>query len=201
MTGPARVRAPRGRSPVTVAPYLAKGSTRDPPISEAGAAVTIVLRPAARDVELLLIERSQNPDDPASGQVALPGGQVSAEDRSLRDTALRELEEEVGLSKSDLRGLPRFVRTDLARKFGLEVAIFAAEHAPTGRTPTVRSPAEVASVFWLPRKEVNRTRTVAVATGSGKVEVSATVFEGHVLWGFTRRVVREFFGFSDGDRS
>lgn len=197
MTGSTRPRAPRPRRPASVASYLEKGSTLDPPISEAGAAVTIVLRPAARDVELLLIERAQNSEDPASGQVALPGGQVSAEDRSLRDTALRELEEEVGLSRTDLRGTPRFVRTDLARRFGLEVAIFAAEHSPTGRAPTVRSSAEVASVFWLPRAEANRTRTVAVPSGSGQVEVSASVFEGHVLWGFTRRVVRDFLGFPD----
>ena len=30
-------------------------------------------------------------------------------------------------------------------------------------------------------------------TAGGPVEVDATVFQGHVLWGFTRRVLREFF--------
>jgi hypothetical protein len=38
-------------------------------------------------------------------------------------------------------------------------------------------------------------------TSQGSIPVNATVFEGHVLWGFTRRVLREFFGYPGEDGS
>ncbi len=164
-----------------------------PPASIAGAAVTIVLRDDRNEVETLLIERATNPRDPASGHVAFPGGGVEASDRSLATTALRELEEEVGLGPDDLAGPPRFVGTLYAARFRLEVGVFAARLGSGARGPTARSPDEVAQVFWLPRSALASTREVPWETGLGPATVRATVFDGHVLWGFTRRVLRQFF--------
>ncbi len=170
-----------------------------PPVGLAGAAVTLVLREGLSGPEVLLIERAANPSDPASGQVSLPGGRVDDGDGSLATTALRELEEEVGLAPSDLTGSLRFVGTGHARRFGIRVAVFAAELAPEGRGPGVRSAHEVAHVFWLPLAELGRTRRVSADTLRGAAEVSATVYDGHVLWGFTRRVLREFMGLPSDD--
>jgi 8-oxo-dGTP pyrophosphatase MutT (NUDIX family) len=188
---------------VTTSPRGAGDSIRElldrypverPPTVSAGAAVTIVLRPGSVEPELLLIERTSDPDDPASGQVALPGGHTSERDGNLADTALRELEEEVGLTRADLAGEPRFVATLHARRFGLDVAVFAAELGPDPHVPSPRSVKEVAHVFWLPRSALDVTRRVERDTPAGPLPVSATVYEGHILWGFTRRVVRQFFG-------
>ncbi len=162
-------------------------------MSAAGAAVTIVLRDGRGDVETLLIERAANPRDPASGQVALPGGHVSDGDGSLESTAARELEEEVGLALDDLAGPLRFVETMHAPRFRLTVGVFAAELSDHGGPPTARSAGEVAHVFWLPRGALEATRRVPRETERGTVEVAATVHDGHVLWGFTRRVLRRFF--------
>ncbi len=164
-----------------------------PPSSIADAAVTIVLRDDRDEVETLLIERATNPRDPASGHVAFPGGGVEESDRSLATTALRELEEEVGLGPDDLAGPPRFVGPLYAARFRLEVGVFAARLGSGARTPAARSPAEVAQVFWLPRSALASTREVPRETGLGPANVRATVFDGHVLWGFTRRVLRQFF--------
>jgi 8-oxo-dGTP pyrophosphatase MutT (NUDIX family) len=164
-----------------------------PPVSEAGAAVTIVLRDGLREPEVLLIERTVNPDDPASGQVGLPGGHVDATDASLAATAVRELGEEVGLLASDLDGPLRFVRTELARRFGLRVGIFAAALDPLGRPPAVASPREVAHVFWLRAGALRETHRVSTETIRGRAEVPAAVVDGHVVWGFTRRILRDFF--------
>ncbi|EQD43581.1 NUDIX hydrolase [mine drainage metagenome] len=174
--------------------WLARFPAEDPPAASAEAAVTIVLRPEEEDVGTLLIERTVRARDPASGQVALPGGHVDPEDPSLAGTALRELEEEVGLGIADLAGPPRYVRTLLAQRFGLRVGVFAAALGPTPRRAFPGDPDEVAHVFWLPRRALEETRRVVYETSRGPLEVPATVFEGHVLWGFTRRVLREFFG-------
>jgi hypothetical protein len=36
-------------------------------------------------------------------------------------------------------------------------------------------------------------------TSRGLAEVRATVFEGHILWGFSRRVLCQFFGVANED--
>ena len=112
-------------APRSVDEWLARFPAERPPVSMAGAAVTLVLREGDGDVEVLLIERTERPTDPASGQVALPGGHVADGDGNLAVTAARELEEEVGLARSDLMGDLRFVGVEHAIRFGLQVAVFA----------------------------------------------------------------------------
>ena len=183
---------PRGPVP-SLSGFLGRHRTDSPPTSAAGAAVLIVAREGAADIEVLLIERTVRSDDPASGQIALPGGHVETIDADLRATALRELQEEVGLTEADLLPPVRYVGSAEARWFRTSVGIFAAALGPSAAHPTRESPREVASVFWLPRSVLSETRRVPRETSGGSVEVDATLYEGHVLWGFTRRVLREFF--------
>lgn len=190
----ARSGALAGSAPATLDGLLTRFPAAEPPTSLAGAAVSIVLREGAGGVETLLIERAINPRDAASGQVAFPGGRVAATDGSLLATALRELDEEVGLSAGDLVGPTHFVGTEYAARFGLRIGVFATRLALDARPPSARSPQEVAEVFWLPRSALLTTERVGRETGIGAAEVNATLYDGHVLWGFTRRVLRTFFG-------
>lgn len=153
----------------------------------------MVLREGEQEVEVLLIERTVDPDDPASGQVALPGGHVGEGDPSLIATALRELEEEVGLNETDLEGPLRYVGTQFAARFGIHVAVFAGRLAEAAGLPSPRSVEEVAHVFWLPRSALGVSRRVHRDTPFGFREFNASIVDGHVLWGFTRRVLRQFF--------
>ncbi|HYA70558.1 MAG TPA: CoA pyrophosphatase [Thermoplasmata archaeon] len=190
-----------GTAPERLSEILARHPILAPPVSTAGAAVVIVLREGEDEVETLLIERAERPSDPASGQVAFPGGHVSDRDGSLAATALRELEEEVGLNRADIGGELHFVDTILAIRFGLRVGVFAARLAPDAKAPTVRSEEEVAHVFWLPRSALATSRPIERETMRGSTEVPATVFEGHILWGFTRRVLCQFFGVPTQDQA
>ncbi len=189
-----RAPGPRAARSASARALLERYPVLRPPLSTAGAAVTIVLRDGGSDVEALLIERAERAGDPASGEVALPGGRVETGDGSLVSTALRELREEVGLGSTDLAGAPRFVGCETARRFDLRVAIFAAELAGSAGTPTVGSPREVAHVFWLPRERLTEASLSTRATDRGPLRVVASVHDGHVVWGFTRRVLRDFFG-------
>ena len=62
------------------------------------AAVMVVLRDNNGLAEILMIKRAQNPRDPWSGHLALPGGKPESADTNLRITAIRETHEEVGLN-------------------------------------------------------------------------------------------------------
>lgn len=163
-----------------------------PPASAADAAVLIILRAGQSDVEVLLIERSIRPRDRASGQVSLPGGHVEPQDASLRETALRECREEVGLGPADFRGPPRFVLTTDAPHFGLKVGVFATELGPSVGRFIDPSPREVARVFWLPIRSLAMTARVPREAPSGRREFDAVLYEGHVLWGLTLRVLQRF---------
>ncbi|MGI0071594.1 MAG: NUDIX hydrolase [Thermoplasmata archaeon] len=201
MTAPSSPPSPVGTAPLSLAELLGRYPVTAPPVGSAGAAVTILLRDGQSEVETLLIERTERPTDPASGQVAFPGGRAEESDGSLAVTALRELEEEVGTVAVDLAGPPRYVSTEHARRFGITVAVFAATLGPGGHAPSALSADEVAHVFWLPRSALGVARKVHRDSGRGEIEVPATVFEGHVLWGFTRRVLRSFFGLPLEDES
>jgi 8-oxo-dGTP pyrophosphatase MutT (NUDIX family) len=183
-----------GSAPEALSALLDRFPQTSPPVGSAGAAVTIVLRDGLQEVEALLIERTERPTDPASGQVAFPGGRVEESDGSLVVTALRELQEEVGIGQADLAGPPRYVGTENAARFGIKVSIFAARLGPAGHAPSALSAEEVAHVFWIPRSALGVTRPVHRETTHGLAEVPATVYEGHILWGFSRRVIRGFFG-------
>ena len=65
------------------------------------AAVAAILRESEGKLELLLIRRSSRASDPWSGQMALPGGRRDPSDPSLRQTAIRETLEEVGLDLAE----------------------------------------------------------------------------------------------------
>lgn len=140
------------------------------------------------------MERAVRFEDPASGQVSLPGGHVDGRDGTLRDTALRELAEEIGLDRADLAGSPRFLAIEPAPRFSLQVGVFAGRLGPHSGAPLTPSPKEVADVFWLPLASLGDATTVTRETRQGPAPVEAVVRDSHVVWGFTLRILRKYFG-------
>lgn len=67
-------------------------------VSLAPAGVLIPIMARAGGLSVLLTQRAADLKHHA-GQIAFPGGQMEAGDRDLRDTALRETEEEVGIAR------------------------------------------------------------------------------------------------------
>ncbi len=157
-----------------------------------------VLRDGPEGIESLLIQRSVREGDPASGQVGLPGGRKDPGDVTLLGTALREAAEEVGLAPGDLAAPPRSLGVFAASAFGLDVAVFVAELGPGSPHLRAADPEEVESIFWLPSARLRAPEPVVRTTRLGPLTVAAVRHEGHVVWGFTLRVLQELRGHLEG---
>jgi 8-oxo-dGTP pyrophosphatase MutT (NUDIX family) len=161
------------------------------PVGEPTAAA--VLLPFYRDdsgaLRLILIERT--PYGRHGGQIALPGGKREPADETMRDTAVRETCEELGLAPADLEVLHGLapLRT---RSTGFEVWPFIGR---LRRVPTRWRPgeAEVASVL-----DVRVTELIDPATaGEQDMEFADQVRHrvpvrrvgGHTVWGLTLRIL------------
>lgn len=157
------------------------------------AAVAVVLceHPfEGHDVEphLLLIQRAEHPRDPWSGHLAFPGGRHDAGDVDLLATAVRETEEEIGLSlnvETQLVGVLPPLHARGPQK-GLVVApyVFEVQH----RTEFTLDATEVAAAFWVPVSSLtggaNQTRVELVAQGA-KYYLPGYQIGPKVLWGMT----------------
>lgn len=161
------------------------------PVAAADAAVVILLRTGPRGAEVLAEERAVRAGDPWSGQVGLPGGHRSTEDRTLSDTVLRELREELGVGPDEVALAPGMFGIRPTRPVRLRVAVLVGRWTGTRALPASAS-GEVAGAFWLPLEALATTERVGRETAAGPREVDATVHDGHVVWGFTRGVLAEF---------
>ncbi len=126
-----------------------------------------------------------------AGEISFPGGRRDPEDSDLRETALREAEEEIGLARAEVsvRGeLPpvsTFVTGYLIHPFvGL---------IPPGRRWRA-SPGEVDAVLELPLGALRegRTRTRMERRGVS-FETDAYIVGDHLIWGATARILDDLY--------
>jgi 8-oxo-dGTP pyrophosphatase MutT (NUDIX family) len=84
-------------------PWSAGPSHDSPfPVKTRPAAVLICLQPPFEDLQVLFTQRASHLNHHA-GQISFPGGKYETTDDSLVQTALREAEEEIGLSSDKIR--------------------------------------------------------------------------------------------------
>jgi 8-oxo-dGTP pyrophosphatase MutT (NUDIX family) len=159
------------------------------------AAVALVLRPGV-DLELLLIKRAEHEADPWSGQMALPGGRRSAQDRDLSETALRETEEETGVVVTRggaLLGALDEVAPGSARLPPVLIAPFVA--TVPAATLTHPDPREVAAALWIPLPALRAPGAageILVELEGGRRAFPALHYGPHVIWGLTHRILTQF---------
>ena len=145
----------------------------------------------ANDTRLLFILRNTY-EGIHSNQVGFPGGQQEAGDNSLKETALRETEEEVGIERARVSVI-RPMSDLYIPPSNFEVRPFIALYEK--RQPFVRDPFEVASLIEVPFEEVMNdsrvsTRTIRTAL-EGELEVPVFELAGYVVWGATAMMVSE----------
>jgi len=134
-----------------------------------------------------------------SGQVAFPGGMREPQDDSLLSTALRETEEEIGLSRSDVQIIGSLSQVPSLHK--ILVTPFAGVVPEDSEfTPEVK---ELDSVFRVPVSfflEDRRHRTDAISFGDWQLHVPCYQWGEYQIWGLSAIVLVDFLnaGFDAG---
>ena len=153
------------------------------------AAVAAIFRSGSGGEEVLLIKRADRAGDPWSGDVALPGGRVEAEDSSFMETAAREALEEVGADLSAGARFLGYMRPFQARRKSILVVpcVFLA----TGPL-SIAGSSEVSSHMWVPVRDLmepkNRS-TYEPRLGGTATSFPAFSLSGYTVWGLTERIL------------
>ena len=159
------------------------------PVKSAG--VAVIFRKEKEGEQVLLIRRAERQGDPWSGQVAFPGGMVSAADRSFEDTAIRETFEEVGVDLS--KGRAVFLGYMHEFKARTREVVVVPSVFRLIADPELRPNDEVASCEWAPLKELAadeaRSTYIHNTVGGAKVPFPSLVHRGLVVWGLTERIL------------
>jgi 8-oxo-dGTP pyrophosphatase MutT (NUDIX family) len=122
-----------------------------------------------------------------AGEISFPGGRRDPEDETLMDTALREAEEEIGLTRSEVTVVGALERTST---FVTNYAIHPFVGLLKGSHPWRASELEVDAVLEPTLRDVRagRTRTLIERRGIS-FETDAYVFDEQLVWGATARIL------------
>ena len=128
------------------------------------------------------------------GEISLPGGAREAEDESLLATALRETEEEIGVSPSHVEVFGRLDEVaTISSKY--RIAPFVGAITRPGRYPFRCDEREVQELLEVPLAQLCREReaswSVSERDGEAVPERSFRYGE-HLIWGVTARAVGQY---------
>lgn len=158
------------------------------------AAVALLVRPALRDLELLLIHRAECADDPWSGHMALPGGRMQPGDADEAATAARETREEIGVDLHRAGLLLGGLDDVYPRLSPLSIVVSPYVYA-VPEVPRLRLNHEVQNTFWIGVEQLShpdaRTEYVPEWTTDTLRFPGFTVGE-QVVWGLTHRILTQF---------
>jgi len=158
------------------------------------AAVAIVRAQAPED-SILFIRRAERVGDPWSGHWSFPGGRRDAVDRTLLETALRELAEECGIvlaeSNLDSELPPRPVGRRVGMSMMVAPFVFRVEH----ELPTTLDHREAVEALWTPVRTLRDGERHTLQSVPGmppEMQFPAMDLNGVPLWGFTYQLVTDW---------
>lgn len=160
------------------------------PVSEeqdADAAVALVLKTVNQDFKVLFVKRVENPTDPWSGQMALPGGKRDSKDKDLKQTVVRETSEETNINllhRCRFLGVLETLRSTQRPDMKILPFVILLEHEPS-----IKLNEELEGFVWISLEELVRHKgTVKFSFG----ESPAYIVRNSVIWGLTYRILERF---------
>jgi 8-oxo-dGTP pyrophosphatase MutT (NUDIX family) len=124
------------------------------------------------------------------GEISFPGGRFAKSDESLLATALRETQEEIGISvrPEQIAGSLKVVRTLTSNHF---IVPFVTVQASLPEHKI--SPSEVDSLLDAPLIDTLRTISPDFEHYHLAAGAHTFTFEGNVIWGATARIMKQLY--------
>jgi 8-oxo-dGTP pyrophosphatase MutT (NUDIX family) len=154
------------------------------------AAVMLPLVPRSEGVQVLLTQRTAHLADHA-GQISFPGGRVEPHDGTREETALRETEEEIGLSRSHVTVLGRLAEYEIPSGFRITPVVGWIEPPFELKLDAF----EVAAVFEAPLEhflDLERYQRREYRFRGRHRHYLAIPYEGRYIWGATAAMLYSF---------
>ena len=160
----------------------------------AGVLVLFGFKENDREPQLLITKRTDTLEK-HKGQYAFPGGARDPEDQKeqgLLTTALRETEEEVGISRAHVRVLGTL--PELWTPTGYKITpVLGVLSIPIEEVILSLSTEEIAEVFWVPLSTLTRSGTYrleSVKYGEVSYPVHVYMIDHHRVWGATGSIIK-----------
>ena len=166
------------------------------------ASVAVLLR-ATDPVDLLFIKRAENPRDPWSGHMALPGGRREEADVDLLGTAIRETREETGITLDPDQYLGRLPFVAPRGPTIPRVVVVPYLFAVPGGTTAIPGPGEVQETGWVSVDHLRAPDTLGelqVELPNGRRTFPTYRVGSDVIWGMTYRIVEDLLLTLEGVR-
>jgi 8-oxo-dGTP pyrophosphatase MutT (NUDIX family) len=167
-------------------PQSQAGEQHPIPDGQTESAVLVPIYIAAAEPHVVLTRRRADLRRHA-GEISFPGGRREPLDATLADTALREAEEEIGLSQGEVRLAGTLTPTStFVTNYAIHPFVGAIE-APQAWSV---NEAEVDAVIELALRDLRTARGMAQITRRGfTFDTDAYELCGHLIWGATARIL------------
>ena len=162
------------------------------------AGVAMILKQLPNEpLSVLLIRRSENPNDPWSGHMAMPGGKMDPCDANTRQAAERETLEEVGLEINThgrhLGRLDDVTAVARGQQLGLVIAPWV---YVLNKEVTLNHNHEVQETIWVPVSDLMSDQfrdTLPYDLGGTQLLLPCWRWKGRVIWGLTYGMLDTLF--------
>ncbi|MEN6454259.1 MAG: CoA pyrophosphatase [Prolixibacteraceae bacterium] len=153
--------------------------------------VLLLLLPADGQIYTCLIKRNASMRH-HPGQISLPGGKIE-DGESPEITALREAQEEIGISPLDVQLLGRLSELYVSVS---RYTIFPYVGWMNYKPNFILNEAEAEKLLLLPVQQFRKKLEISQAlmrTSLGVMKVPCYLFEEEIIWGATAMILTEFF--------
>lgn len=155
-------------------------------------AVMLLLYPKNKEVFFVLIRRKEY-DGVHSKQISFPGGGAEPADDSLENTALRELQEEVGVDANKVKIIIKLSDLIIQPSSFLVHPFIGIIHAQPVFIPDTEEVDDILEIplrMLLDEQCVTQTK-VFIKTVNRQMKVPCFNFRGHIVWGATAMILSE----------
>ncbi len=154
-------------------------------------AVLLLFYPENDNLNLIFIKR-QDYDGIHSGQIAFPGGKFDKSDINLKDTALRETEEEIGVISKKIEVIGELSDIYIPpSNYLVKPFIGITNHKPV----FTLNKREVNLVFSVDINEINLAtisyENEIIINKSLKIKAPCFILKDHIVWGATSMILNE----------